>query len=315
MSLVVSEQLAPSTRRRSGRPARAARGSSGWPVRHGAAPAGVLGRFLSRPALLGLHQRSALIMKSMSGPMVGGHLGRAPLDGAPLGDVPRPVIYGEILAMAAEARRSSCAAEGRRGSRRSWPWPSRAPPSPWASRRRSVVGEVPQGLPPIKLDVLDAERVENMLPARLSRRSSCQAVRQRKMRFARRLPHRRRSTWALGAANVAAAACGGVLVQVGCLARRWRSRGRALAGRQLVRQFDALVWAPRVSSCVVRLSAVIAHAAVRLLEWETLGRFWSRRHLGSGRDSAFGWCARVERRCWVPCGAAPAVATSLCSSC
>ena len=60
------------------------------------------------------------------------------------------------------------------------------------------------------------------------------------------------------------------------------------------------------------LSAVIAHAAVRLLEWETLGRLWSRRHLGSGRDFCVWVVAFVGTlvlgALW---GCAVAVATSL----
>ena len=60
------------------------------------------------------------------------------------------------------------------------------------------------------------------------------------------------------------------------------------------------------------LSAVIAHAAVRLLEWGTLGRLWSRRHLGSGRDFCVWVVAFVGTlllgALW---GCAVAVATSL----
>ena len=101
------------------------------PVRHGAAPAGVPGRFLSRPALSGFISGSALlIIKSMSGPMVGGHLGHAHRSTALLSAMCLAWLFAaKPLATAARGTALERLAEARRGSRRSWPWPSRAPPS------------------------------------------------------------------------------------------------------------------------------------------------------------------------------------------
>ena len=124
--------------------------------------------------------------------------------------------------------------------------------------------------------------------------------------------------WALGAANVAAAACGGVPVQVGlsrsalAISLGVRSQVASLfaAGLIAVVLWGAAALVEKVPLCA--LSAVIAHAAVRLLEWETLGRLWSRRHLGSGRDFCVWVVAFVGTlvlgALW---GCAVAVATSL----
>ena len=124
--------------------------------------------------------------------------------------------------------------------------------------------------------------------------------------------------WALGAANVAAAACGGVPVQVGlsrsalAISLGVRSQVASLfaAGLIAVVLWGAAALVEKVPLCA--LSAVIAHAAVRLLEWETLGRLWSRRHLGSGRDFCVWLVAFVGTlvlgALW---GCAVAVATSL----
>ncbi len=291
-------------------------------------------RFLSRPALSGFISGSALlIIKSMSGPMVGGHLPR-PNDAhgmhahgstalvsfaclawlfaaKPLANMARGTALERLAESAARFKALVALAL------------ASAAVSLNLAPGVSVVGEVPQGLPPIRLDVLSTEeRVENMLPgaalvAIVVFVSSFASAKKCALHGGYHIDSAK-EMWALGAANVAAAACGGVPVQVGlsrsalAITLGVRSQVASLFAAALIAivLWGAAALVEKVPLCA--LSAVIAHAAVRLLEWETLGRLWSRRHLGSGRDFCVWVVAFVGTlllgALW---GCAVAVATSL----
>ena len=122
-------------------------------------------RFLSRPALSGFISGSALlIIKSMSGPMVGGHLGHAHRSTALLSAMCLAWLFAaKPLATAARGTALERVAEG---AARFKALVALALASAAVALNLapgvSVVGEVPQGLPPIRLDVLSTEeRVEN----------------------------------------------------------------------------------------------------------------------------------------------------------
>ena len=126
-------------------------------------------RFLSRPALSGFISGSALlIIKSMSGPMVGGHLPR------PDEHAHRSTALLSAMCLAwlfaakplANAARGTALERVAEGAARFKALVALALASAAVSLKLApgvgVVGEVPQGLPPIKLDVLSTtERVEN----------------------------------------------------------------------------------------------------------------------------------------------------------
>ena len=122
-------------------------------------------RFLSRPALSGFISGSALlIIKSMSGPMVGGHLGHAHRSTALLS----AMCLGWLFAAKplANAARGTVLERFTEAAARFKALVALALASAAVALNLapgvSVVGEVPQGLPPIRLDVLSTtERVKS----------------------------------------------------------------------------------------------------------------------------------------------------------
>ena len=126
--------------------------------------------------------------------------------------------------------------------------------------------------------------------------------------------------WALGAANVASAAVGGVPVQIG-LSRSALSLSlgvKTVIGSNVVVAcvVAAVVGGPaadlveRVPRCA--LSSVITVSALKLVDADAVAELWERRKLGAGKDLLVWFVAfAVTTACGALKGVAVAVAVSL----
>ena len=324
MSLVVSEQLAreyATPEERSDRAATCALLVGLVLCLMGLLRLAFLVRFLSRPALSGFISGLALlIIKGMSGPMVGNDTHR-----------PTALLSLACLAWLFAAKPLASAAplvlkrvaEGAARFKALVALFASAVVVQTLAPGIAVVGSVPEGLPAIRIDLLSSpQRVENMLPGAVSVAivvfvSSFATAKKCALHGGYHV-EASKELWALGAANVASAACGGVPVQVGlsrsatAISLGVRSQVASLFSAGLIASvlYGGASLVERVPLCA--LSAIIAHAAWGLLELQSVTKLWNRRHLGAGRDCCVWAVAFVGTlllgALW---GCAVAVATSL----
>jgi len=294
-------------------------------------------RFLSRPALSGFVSGSALlIVKAMLGPMLSNE-GASAVDvltrAAPphyptmcvaLAACAWLVAAKPLSALAGDDGRCAtvCAALARFKELVALTATSLLVVV-WADGVQ-LVGYIPDGLPAVSLEIPSRARVINMLPgaalvavvvfvSSFASAKKCALQRGYHVVAAREL-------WALGAANVASAAVGGVPVQIG-LSRSALSLSlgvKTVIGSNVVVAcvVAAVVGGPaadlveRVPRCA--LSSVITVSALKLVDADAVAELWERRKLGAGKDLLVWFVAfAVTTACGALKGVAVAVAVSL----